>query len=98
MIAPLCGNGMAMAIHSAGLLSSIILKNYSFQNPSIEKTGQEYAQRWEKEFGTRLLIGRNIQRLFGNEKLTDVFVATSKLIPGMASGLIGLTHGKEFMY
>jgi len=95
MIAPLCGNGMSMAIHSAKLLSECILKNHIHQNFSIDKIHQEYSLLWNKQFSNRLFIGRQIQSLFGNEIMTEAVIRTLKLTPPIMKWLIKQTHGKE---
>jgi flavin-dependent dehydrogenase len=88
MIAPLCGNGMAMAIHSSKLLADCILKDDDYL--------KSYSKLWEKQFAQRLSVGRNIQRTFGNLSLTDFTLRTVKSIPSLKNKLIEMTHGKEF--
>lgn len=70
LITPLCGNGMAMAIHGAKLvseLSSMFLRN---QLTRAELEGQ-YQQGWSERFARRLWVGRNVQKLFGRPWLTE---------------------------
>ena len=95
MITPLCGNGMSMAFHSAKI---------SFENIHLflqEKIGRKemenrYAHEWQKQFGKRLKNGRRIQRLFGKEKLTNLFIKTIKPFPFIIHKLIRGTHGNSF--
>ena len=95
MIAPLCGNGMAMAIRSAKVLSDVIIKHAS-QNilgnirANLEK---EYAQIWKQNFASRLFIGRTLQRLFGSSRLSNIAVGTLDKLPTLNAFLIGKTHG-----
>lgn len=91
LIAPLCGNGMSMAFHSAYLLAEKIIKQESYQ-----EIGYEYKLDWEKSFRKRLMIGRSLQGLFGNKKLTDLSLGLISSIPGLFEKLIELTHGKDF--
>lgn len=91
LIAPLCGNGMSMAFHSAYLLAEKIIKQESYQ-----EIGNEYKLDWEKSFRKRLMIGRSLQGLFGNKKLTDLSLGLISSIPGLFEKLIELTHGKDF--
>ncbi|HXA02153.1 MAG TPA: NAD(P)/FAD-dependent oxidoreductase, partial [Cytophagaceae bacterium] len=46
MITPLCGNGMAMAIHSAKILSEIILDNYHNKNFDLAAIEKAYTEQW----------------------------------------------------
>ncbi len=94
MIAPLCGNGMAIAIHSAKILSDVIIRGRSqngFDLPNIEKN---YKKNWEKHFSNRLMIGRAVQKLFGGTTTSTLAVQTLKT--GLGKYLVGLTHGKPF--
>jgi len=52
MITPLCGNGMAMAIHSAKILSQCIADE--FQNSKFDRKNLEnaYSNEWKKQFAT----------------------------------------------
>lgn len=100
MIAPLCGNGMSMAIHSACILSSIIQKHYRAHDFSTGKRSmleQDYTRQWNRQFATRLYIGRQIQHVFGREKLTDTVISLMKASPFLSRKLISQTHGKPFL-
>ncbi len=90
LITPLCGNGMAMAIHGAKLLSESILANYSDRN-LVEKT---YQNLWKNNFQNRLWIGRNVQRLFGNEVVSEIALSTMKTIKPLLRAVIKATHGE----
>jgi flavin-dependent dehydrogenase len=96
MITPLCGNGMAMAFHSSYLLSNAILDIFK-NNTSPTDAFQQYQTQWKKHFSTRLLVGRNIQKMFGNAFLTEVMIGSLKLMPPMVKKLITLTHGQSFV-
>lgn len=91
LITPLCGNGMAMAIHSGKLAAEALLSGRS--RSQIESI---YELNWNAEFRQRLWVGRNVQRLFG-AKETSVF--TRHLIQHVsffAKQIIKITHGKSF--
>ena len=94
MITPLCGNGMAMAIHSAKILTEE-LAHYFHNHKNRNTLERHYTKRWKKQFKTRLAIGRTIQRLFGSEWLSDLSVRICKVKP-LAKYLVSLTHGKSF--
>lgn len=95
MITPLCGNGMAMAIHSASLLSGLIIDNQreGFNRPKLE---EDYAQLWKHHFAGRLWAGRKIQALFGAPVLSEMAVALGRSFRPFASYLMKQTHGRPF--
>jgi flavin-dependent dehydrogenase len=91
MIAPLCGNGMAMAIRSGKMAADAILSGRS--RAEIESI---YATSWNAQLRQRLWLGRKIQRLFG---VQNASVLTRNLIqyaPFLANQLIKNTHGRPF--
>jgi menaquinone-9 beta-reductase len=92
LITPLCGNGMAMAIHGAKLLTDNILQNYNDRN-LVEIN---YQKDWEKHFEKRLWIGRNVQKLFGNEVVSEIALNTMKAIKPLLGMVIKATHGEVF--
>lgn len=99
MIAPLCGNGMAMAIHSSKLLSQSIIKYYQsgkFTAQQREQLEQAYTHAWNKEFANRLWAGRQMQRLFGRDSVTGLTIDILNRMPAVANLLIRASHGKPF--
>jgi menaquinone-9 beta-reductase len=92
LITPLCGNGMAMAIHGAKLLSESILENYGNRD-LVEKT---YQKAWNQHFSQRLWVGRNVQRLFGNEVVSEIALSSLKLFKPALKAIIKATHGEVF--
>ena len=95
MITPLCGNGMAMAIHSAKLLSEIIHRN-TINNGSRAALEADYSKVWNDHFAKRLWAGRQIQNLFGSTFLSDAAVGFGKRVPAFTRKLMAMTHGAPF--
>lgn len=95
MITPLCGNGMAMAIHSAYLLSNLIIENAE-AGFDREKLEQAYTLIWRRHFQKRLRVGRKIQHLFGASILSETFVNLVNTLPWFGGYLMKQTHGKPF--
>jgi flavin-dependent dehydrogenase len=96
MITPLCGNGMAMAIHSGKLVSDCILKYMpagKFDRTALER---EYRQVWNKHFDLRLSAGRQIQKLFGNTHISNLAVTIARHSSPIARYLMSKTHGIPF--
>jgi flavin-dependent dehydrogenase len=95
MITPLCGNGMSMALHSSKMALGCI---ESFLNKKIarEQMENQYALQWKNNFERRLKMGRIIQKLFGKELMTNIFIRILKSFPFLINEIIKATHGKEF--
>lgn len=95
MITPLCGNGMSMALHG----SKIAFQNIDYyfkkgQDRSLLESN--YTQQWKKQFAFRVFAGRTIQRVFGNEHLTNYFLQFLHKFPALSKKLISATHGNPF--
>ena len=96
MIAPLCGNGMAMAIHSGKILSELIIDYSKGRSTSREWLEKSYEDAWNKLFRRRLWIGRQVQRLFGNAIASQFAVALAISSRPIANLIIKNTHGEPF--
>jgi flavin-dependent dehydrogenase len=96
LITPLCGNGMAMAIHS-GYLASVAISDF-YKGKIVDREGVElqYAKEWKENFSTRLWVGRKTQNLFGNQMRAGLSVGFVKNFPSLAKKLIQQTHGEVF--
>ncbi|HVG41957.1 MAG TPA: NAD(P)/FAD-dependent oxidoreductase, partial [Chitinophagaceae bacterium] len=95
MIAPLCGNGMSMALHSSKIAFNSIS---AFLKGTLSRAAMEatYEDHWKKEFKNRLATGRMLQRFFGSKRLSNLFIGVFKMLPFLAKGVIKKTHGKPF--
>lgn len=96
LITPLCGNGMAMAIHSGYLASTSILNFYEGKLKNRQEVESEYQNVWQKNFSKRLWVGRKTQNLFGNQMRAGLSVGFVKNFPTLAKKLIQQTHGDVF--
>ena len=95
MITPLCGNGMAIAIHSAKIASELA---FEFCNNRITRTEleHEYTHKWNLLFARRLWAGRQIQKLFGAEWTSNLAVNLVGRVKPVAGWLVKQTHGDVF--
>ena len=95
MITPLCGNGMAIAIHSAKVLSELVMdySNGKLTQVELEKI---YSKKWNSLFARRLWIGRQVQRLFGGEWSSNLAVNLMRKSKPIAELIIRNTHGEFF--
>jgi flavin-dependent dehydrogenase len=96
MITPLCGNGMALAIHGAKVLSEHVLRYCEDRTYNRARMELDYAQAWNHLFARRLWAGRQIQRLFGGVWSSNLAVSLATATPGVARYLMGKTHGQPF--
>ncbi|MBX2965031.1 MAG: NAD(P)/FAD-dependent oxidoreductase [Cyclobacteriaceae bacterium] len=94
MIAPLCGNGMAMAIHTGKLVSDIVTEAINHQH-SREWVEAGYTQQWKKLFQDRLRTGRVIQNyLFGSVWSSRLAVSLAVNSNAIANYIARRTHGE----
>jgi menaquinone-9 beta-reductase len=94
LIHPLCGNGMAMAIHSAKIVAEVIddfLKEKIKSRVALE---QNYTQHWNQTFKSRLKTGRLLANLLLNPKLSDFVFRIVMIAPFLLPMIIKKTHGK----
>lgn len=95
MITPLCGNGMSMALHSS-LIASRLLENFLENKISRKDLEKRYEQEWSRSFSNRLATGRLLQRFFGSQQLSNLFVSVFRTFPFLARPVVKMTHGKPF--
>ncbi len=97
LIHPLCGNGMAMAIHSAKLVSELIIQYFTGKIATRLALEKQYAAAWSGEFRSRLATGRIVQSVLSSPRLTSVLLKglpqTTRLLPF----IIRQTHGKPIV-
>ena len=96
LITPLCGNGMALAIHSAKILCDILIENNrkgEFDKPKIFRA---YEQQWNHQFARRLWTGRRVQQLFGSRLSSQFSVWLMQHSSLISRQIIKNTHGEPF--
>jgi menaquinone-9 beta-reductase len=96
LITPLCGNGIAMAIHSAKIATAHVARFLNSTESSRIKFESEYALEWTRTFGRRLQVGRQIQKLFGSATGSNAAVNIALYLKPVAMKMIRNTHGKAF--
>ncbi|ALM07016.1 FAD-dependent oxidoreductase [Sediminicola sp. YIK13] len=94
LIHPLCGNGMAMAIHSAKLASELISKYFSDTSFRRGQLEDAYQTTWDQTFQHRLWMGRRLQSLLLNPNLSQWALGAVGNSPWILKKLIRSTHGK----
>jgi flavin-dependent dehydrogenase len=95
LIHPLCGNGMAMAIHSAKIASEEILQFFATNSPSRNTLENNYIKNWNNAFGKRIAAGKLLSALFRKHRLSTAIMKGLVLFPVLLPVIIRQTHGKE---
>jgi flavin-dependent dehydrogenase len=96
LITPLCGNGMAMAIRAAKLVSDLIVCCVT-ENKGRTWLENAYAQQWKKLFARRLWYGRMVQHyLFGSAHTSQMAVQLALRFSPLARLMVRLSHGQPF--
>ncbi|CAN5212633.1 hypothetical protein BH09BAC4_BH09BAC4_18940 [soil metagenome] len=97
LIHPLCGNGMAMAIHSAKLASDLLIRYFQREITNRLTVEKQYTLSWNDEFKRRLAIGRLLQSVLYYPALTNTLLKSLQLTPRALPLLIKQTHGKPLI-
>jgi flavin-dependent dehydrogenase len=97
LIHPLCGNGMAMAIHGAKIVSELIMEFLSNKISSRKELEEKYIQEWNSNFKSRLATGRFLSLLLQKEKVTAFLMQLLVLFPSILPRIIKKTHGKPII-
>jgi len=97
MITPLCGNGMAMAIHSGKILAQCIMESGNCLDPGQRAILEsKYIASWTSNFASRVKTGRFIQKLFLNFNLSNPALLALRSSGSLTRRIIESTHGKPF--
>jgi flavin-dependent dehydrogenase len=94
-IAPLCGNGMSMAMRASNFLSQYV-SQFLKGNISKEELLVSYEKQWNVNFSLRINTGFYLQKLLGRNFLTFLSLKFLNSFPRLMNKLISLTHGKPF--
>jgi flavin-dependent dehydrogenase len=97
LIHPLCGNGMAMAIHSAKIASELVLDFLAGKIATRAALEKQYADSWNYNFGTRMRTGRLLASLFRSQTVTAVLMNVLSVFPSLLAPIIRSTHGKPLI-
>jgi len=97
LIHPLCGNGMAMAIHSAQIASRLVAKFYNSEIKSRSELEKMYRQDWNFNFKKRLKMGRFLAFILQKPKIAITLMKILSTFPSMLQIIIKYTHGKPIV-
>lgn len=96
LIHPLCGNGMAMAIHSAKIAAEQLLSFVSGHLASRQELERNYARAWKREFSKRMQAGKILSGVFRKQELAAGIMSGLVLFPALLPVIVRQTHGKPF--
>ncbi|MFZ4105820.1 NAD(P)/FAD-dependent oxidoreductase [Flavobacterium sp.] len=97
LIHPLCGNGMAMAIHSAKIVSELIIDYNNNDIKTRVDLEKKYQKKWKINFYWRLKVGRLLATVLLNTKISDLFLKLVTVFPFLLVMIIKKTHGKPIL-
>lgn len=87
MIAPLCGDGQAMALESATLLADLMARAGDDDLPRL------WDDLWRRRFAARLRVGHWLQALLLRPGAAEASVRVLKACPFLAKPLLAKTRG-----
>jgi flavin-dependent dehydrogenase len=91
MIAPLAGDGMAMAVQ-AGILASNAVGRFLSHLQDAEATKREYERGWRRTFAGRLRLGRALQSIMLRPRLIGPGLRVMNRIPPLGDWLVRQTR------
>lgn len=94
LIHPLCGNGMAMAIHSAKIASELITEFYKGTILSRADLEKRYETEWKRNFGRRIKTGRMLGYALQHSAIAGILTGFVSAFPVILPFIIKQTHGK----
>jgi flavin-dependent dehydrogenase len=97
MIHPFCGNGMAMAIHSAKIVSELVEKYHVGEIKLRSELEKKYKEAWNFNFAKRLDTGRFLARILSRPKLSQNLMRILMLFPSLLPKIIAKTHGNPII-
>ena len=97
LIHPLCGNGMAMAIHSAKIVSELIIEYLENKISSRKELEEKYTQEWNTNFKNRLAMGRFLSKILRKESLAAFLMQLLAIFPFLLPKIIKKTHGEPII-
>ncbi|RZK44576.1 MAG: FAD-dependent oxidoreductase [Pedobacter sp.] len=91
LIHPLCGNGMSMAIHAAGICVNLVIKYLEGHIGSRKLLEQSYVEQWNKHFKTRMETGKLLSGILLKPTRAEFVMNVLVKFPGLFAKFIGAT-------
>lgn len=96
LIHPLCGNGMAMAVHSAKIASESVI-SFLENNQTREEMENNYVLQWNHHFRQRMQTGKQLSKLLLNRSMSQFLMKLLLTFPKLVPLIIRKTHGKPIL-
>ena len=97
LIHPLCGNGMAMAIHSAKIASELVINFVESEITSRAILEEQYSLFWKFNFEKRIKMGRFLAKLLQQPLKASILMRILVQFPFLLPIIIRKTHGKPIL-
>ena len=95
MIAPLAGDGQAMALDSAHRLAEILTSALEVADrPPIEHLGRTWDRQWRRAYGTRMALADRLQRMLLAPRSAEWVLRGVGAVPGLPDLLARWTRGR----
>jgi flavin-dependent dehydrogenase len=92
MIAPLCGDGMSMALTS-GIFAAAEAGPFLRSETTAAEFTARYTRAWRRAFSRRMILGRISHAALSNPRRARAVVALGRRAPGVIRAVVGLTRG-----
>lgn len=92
MIAPMCGDGMAMALHAAALAAPLA-DGYLRGDSTRADFDAAYESAWTDVFGTRLGLSRHLHRAYVRPSVTRAALHGLRVFPRVGDWFVRKTRG-----
>jgi menaquinone-9 beta-reductase len=96
MVAPLAGDGMAMALHSGVLAAAVLHEYLTHQTDAAEAKGR-YADIWRHTFAARLRLGRLLQSLMLRPAVLTPGLRLMGAFPALGNWLVATTRDMRLL-
>ena len=97
LIHPLCGNGMAMAIHSAKIVSELVQDYFTNESQTRLELETKYIEKWNFNFKKRLFFGRVLAKILQSPRISVLLMSLLIKFPILLSKIIEKTHGEPII-
>jgi flavin-dependent dehydrogenase len=97
LIHPLCGNGMAIAVHSAKIASELVFNYYKSNCTSRVFLEEQYTKKWKLHFKKRLKAGRLLANVLLKPRISSILMCILVKFPFLMPIIIKQTHGKKII-
>ena len=96
MIAPLAGDGMAMALHG-GIIAADAVHRYLSQQQDATTTRSRYIEAWQQTFRPRLRLGRMLQSAMMRPALLTPGLHMMQTFPAVGNWMISNTRNLKLL-